>query len=450
MNFQNFLKFVMSSAGAPLSAYLGFGSFHSDNFEDLIRSTGPVSDPPFPHDRPSKSPLFGLDPTFTFLNHGAFGAATLSSQGMARKWRERMELNPLRFVDRELMPNMAVSQRRLAGFLEVRPEDLAITQSATVGLNSVIASALRGCPDGALVLQLEIGYGAVKKMISGYAEREQRRGVGVVTCPVDFERYDDLVGQVERFMVAHSADRPIAVAVFDHITSNAGCELPIEALSRLCKARGVGVVIVDGAHGPGQVHPLGLPRLADVDAYVGNLHKWMCLPRGAAFVYVRPDGGLGGAGRVRSVITSHGSGEGLSSEFVFDGNRDYAAALSIPDAIDWFEADDGIAERNCVMAARAAELLTSAWGTDTLVHPCHYRSMVTVRLPELFPPEEPLTSAHAKTVQDRLHFDHKIEVPVKLISKKLYLRISAHVYNTIDHYQLLKNAVSSMAKERYC
>lgn len=318
---------------------------------------------------------------------------------------------------------------------------MALTQSATVGLNSSISSALRHCPDGTSILQLEIGYGAVKKMVAAYAERE-RRGLGVLTCPVDFERYDDLVGQVSRFLDAQP-QRKVSVAIFDHITSNAGCELPIAELARACKERGVGAVIIDGAHGPGQVHPLRLGEMADVDVYVGNLHKWMCLPRGAAFVHARGQGALGG-GRLRSVITSHGSGEGLSSEFVFDGNRDYAAALSIPEAINWFEADDGIAERNSVLAARAAELLTSAWGTDTLVHACHYRSMVTVRLPELFPDHPQKTSAHSKTIQDRLHFEHRIEVPVKLIGGKLYLRISAHVYNTIDDYHRLREAVQAM------
>lgn len=37
-------------------------------------------------------------------------------------------------------------------------------------------------------------------------------------------------------------------------------------------------------------------------------------------------------------------------------------------------------------------------------------------------------------LQDALHFKHKIEVPVKNIHNRLYVRISAHVYNAKEDY----------------
>ena len=45
-----------------------------------------------------------LDPTVTFLNHGSYGAtpeAVLSSQ---RAWRDRLEAEPVRFMERILPP----------------------------------------------------------------------------------------------------------------------------------------------------------------------------------------------------------------------------------------------------------------------------------------------------------------------------------------------------------
>lgn len=74
-------------------------------------------------------------------------------------------------------------------------------------------------------------------------------------------------------------------------------------------------VLVDGAHALGAL-PLNISSL-DPDFYVSNAHKWLCCPKGVAFLYVRREL----QSQVRPVVVSHGFGSGFSSEFVWTGKN---------------------------------------------------------------------------------------------------------------------------------
>lgn len=48
-------------------------------------------------------------------------------------------------------------------------------------------------------------------------------------------------------------------------------------------------------------------------------------------------------------------------------------------------------------------------------------------------------------LQDMLHYNHHVEVPVKCVQGQLYVRISAHVYNVLEDYHRLAEAVDTTA-----
>ncbi len=86
-------------------------SFHTDNVEDLVREQAWK-----PPKKPCAAPLsltattafgaalrqhFLIDfHTWTFINHGAFGAALREAHAEAAAWRLRCEEQPLSFLDR--------------------------------------------------------------------------------------------------------------------------------------------------------------------------------------------------------------------------------------------------------------------------------------------------------------------------------------------------------------
>jgi hypothetical protein len=96
------------------TGYQGFGSFHSDNVEELIhKEEDHYSPPPCPFQDPmeniSSLPAFGapmrsqflIDFTkWSFVNHGAFGAVLRPVLESAELWRRHCEAQPLRFLDR--------------------------------------------------------------------------------------------------------------------------------------------------------------------------------------------------------------------------------------------------------------------------------------------------------------------------------------------------------------
>ncbi len=103
-------------AAPPLAVarigYQGFGSFHSDNVEEM--ASDPAWQPPLnpckaaAGDLPAPGELgaaarrhFLIDfESWTFINHGAFGGVLRCAQREAEAWRQRCEAQPLLFLDR--------------------------------------------------------------------------------------------------------------------------------------------------------------------------------------------------------------------------------------------------------------------------------------------------------------------------------------------------------------
>lgn len=218
--------------------------------------------------------LFYLDPSWTFVNHGAFGGAARVSLRSAHAWAEYAESQPLRFVDRELFPLLVESTRQLSRSLRVPATSLAIISNATFGLNSVIDTVCSTLAVGDVVLCLDVGYGSVHTMLKRACKRA--RAVletgsihfASVTCPAD------LLAQFSAALPP--VDTPLRFVVLDHVTSNTGVVFPISEMAALAKSRGARVLI-DGAHGLGSLDlDLGSLSRSGVDYYVTNAHKWLC------------------------------------------------------------------------------------------------------------------------------------------------------------------------------
>ena len=364
-----------------------------------------------------------LDPAYLTVNHGSYGATPRAVLAAQAEWQRRMEAQPTRFMSRELPAALRAAAARLAAFLGTRGEDTVFVENATVGCNAVLRS-LSFAP-GDEILVLSHGYGAVVKAARYAADRS---GARVVEAAVPFPRPDDdaVVASVAAALTARTR-----LAVLDHITSASALLLPLARMAAACRAAGV-PVLADGAHAPGNLD-LDVPA-SGADWYVGNCHKWLCAPKGCAFLWARPERQAG----LHPVTISHGYGQGFVAEFDWTGTRDMSAWLAVTAALDFHERLGGPAlrARNRALATEGASLLAGRLGTETGAGNAAPNAMAVVRLPL----SGRVTPQRALAVRERL-LDAGTDAPVHGLDGVAWLRISAQAYNQSTDFARLADLI---------
>jgi isopenicillin-N epimerase len=360
-----------------------------------------------------------LDPDCLTVNHGSFGATPLCVLAAQDEWRRAMEAQPSRFMRRVLPDALRDAAAKLAQFLGAEGEDLAFVPNATAGCNAVLRS-LRFQP-GDEILALSHVYGAVGNTIRYVASRT---GAVMTQAALPFPRPDDdtILANIEAALTPRTR-----LAVIDHITSSSALVLPLARIVAACHAAGV-PVLVDGAHGPGQVE-LDLTALG-ADWYAGNCHKWLAAAKGCAFLWARRDR----QDDLHPAVISHGYGQGLLAEFDWTGTWDPSAYLSVTAALDFHARLGGPAlrARNAALAFAAGNLVAARLGTETGTGNAPTAAMAMVRLPCAVPDPAAL--------RDRL-FDAGTDVPLHVHGDDVWLRLSAYAYNEIDDYSRLAEIV---------
>ena len=372
--------------------------------------------------------LWSLDPAVHFLNHGSYGAAPHHVLAAQSQWRDALEREPVRFMADELPAALRAAGARLAGFVGATPSRLAFVENATAGASAVMRSIR--WRTGERIVIANHAYPALKNTARYFAERH---GLTVIEAKVPWPHSgpDALVAAY-----ANAIEGGARLAIIDHIFSPLAVISPIDAIVALCRDRGV-PVLVDGAHAPGLL-PLALDALAEtgVDWYVGNCHKWLCAPKGCGFIYATPEGQRD----LHPAVISNYFGEGFEMEFAWTGTGDPTARLSVTAALEFIEALGVERYRNALgdQARAAAAVIGDAWGVAQGAPAEMFASMVTLPLPV----DEPGTREVAMGWRAKLLREHSIEVPIFAIDGRLWVRISAQVYNELSDYEALARAFS--------
>ena len=382
--------------------------------------------------------LWMLDEDFVFLNHGSFGACPRAVLEAQDAIRARLESQPVRFMVRELEAASAEVREKLSSFIGADAEGMAYVPNATSGVNAVLQSL--ALEPGDELLTTSHAYNACRNVLDFVAERS---GAKVVSVEIPFP----ISGPEEvRERIAAAVTERTRIALLDQITSPTALILPMAEICADLRARGV-LSLVDGAHALVTLD-LDLERIG-CDFHTSNAHKWLCAPKGAAYLWVRPEH----RSWVRPAVISHGANAPTElrsryrQEFDWTGTQDFSAWLSVPSALDFMTGlfPSGIEElrrRNHELALAGRELILDALGAEAPCPESMLGCMATVPLPP-DPDDAPTGHSWVGKLQNALYEQYRIEVPVLNFPSvdQRWLRISAQAYNDIEDYRVLARAL---------
>lgn len=386
-------------------------------------------------------PLFLLDPEVAFLNHGSFGATPRPVFDASIAWQRELEREPVQFMVKRLDHALDAARARLGELVNAPADDLVFVTNATIGLNIVIRSM--DLQPGDEILTTDHEYGALTMTWEHYCQKAGARLVKQ-TLPLPWA---DPAAVVDA-LFAGVTERT-KVIFFSHITSPTALTLPAELICARARALGI-FTMVDGAHVVGQ-RPIDLTAMGP-DVYSSNCHKWLCTPKGSAFLYVRPEH----QPWVEGTTVSWGWDENWGMretghtypQFVrrnqWSGTRDCSSFLTVPDAIDFQAAHrwDAVRARCHRLASETQTRILALSGGDlsplATDVPRWYAQLVAV----------PIRTNDAPAIQRRLWEDHKVEIPVHRHTSTPegvgLVRISVQGYTTQDDLDRLVDGLTAL------
>lgn len=378
---------------------------------------------------PAFRDLFLLRPDLVYLNHGAFGACPRAVFERYQAWQRELETHPVELLGRGRRFETVHREARqaLAAFIHVDRDDIIYHENTTTALNQVARSLRLGPGDE--VLGNDHEYGAMDRAWRFCCTKTGARYIrAAIALPVTTPEtwLESLWGQV--------TDRTRVIFI-SHVTSATALIFPVEEVCRRARAAGI-LTVVDGAHAPAYL-PLDVDAVG-ADFYAGNCHKWLCSPKGAAFLYVRRDK----QDLIEPLVVSWGwesdlpTGARFIDENEYHATCDPSAALTVAEAIEFQRAH---AWNEVRAACRAlcedtAERIERVTGQPPIAPRGlgWHGQMRTLALPR----------CDVKAVKRQLYEEFQIEIPVFEFNERPYLRLSVQGYNTPQDMDVLVEGLS--------
>ncbi len=377
---------------------------------------------------PDLAKQYLLNPAITFLNHGSFGACPRPVFETYQKFQRELELNPVGFIGHQLPALLKAARARLAEYLGTATDNLVFVTNATEGMNVIVRSL--NLKPGDEVLTTDHEYGAVNNTWRFNCEKWGARYINQ-PIPVPLTTPEAFVDA----LWAGVTERTRVISL-SHITSPTALIFPVELVCQRAREAGI-ITVIDGAHAPGQID-LDLEKIG-ADFYTGNAHKWLSSPKGAAFLYARPER----QAMLEPLIVSHGWNRqhAEASQFLdylsWTGTDDPSSYLSLPAAIDFQVQNDWPAVRTAChnLLLEAHHRILELSDQEPLSPDSMWAQLCSTPLPGKV--------SDYKDMWDK----YQIVVPILEWNGKTLIRISIQAYNTPQDVERLLFALQETIQQ---
>lgn len=211
---------------------------------------------------------------------------------------------------------------RLAAAAGCSAEELIITRNTTESLDLVISGMDWKAGDEAVMAEQD--YGAMLDMFRQVAKR-----YGVVNKLISLPNHPQSDEEIVE-LYANAITSKTKLLMVCHMVNITGHILPVKKICDMAHSKGV-QVMVDGAHAFAHFR-YSIPDL-HCDYYGTSLHKWLSVPLGAGFLYVKKEN----IGKVWPLFGDEGRKDDDILRLNHTGTHPVAVHLAIENALDFYQ-----------------------------------------------------------------------------------------------------------------
>ena len=365
---------------------------------------------------------FMLDPEIIHLNHGSFGATPKPIFDSLISWQKKLEYNPTKHLGLDIFTQLDISRDYLAQYINCHKDDVVFFPNPSTALNTVIRSLPLKKDDEILTTNHE--YGALDKTWNFICKKTGAKYIRQ-SISIPLLSKNDFIESFKSGITEKTK-----VIFFSHITSSTGLIFPAKEICKIAKEKNI-LCIIDGAHVPGHID-LDIKKL-DPDIYTGACHKWMCSPKGTAFLYVKKE--LQEIMEPLVVSWGYESDTPSHSQFLdymqWQGTNDISSYLTIPDTIKFLD------ENNWQQVSKKCKKI-NRWARKEINQLLKKKPISS---DDFIGQMSSIPMDSNDIIQDQIEFyvKYKIQIPFIKWNDKEFFRISIQVYNSKeDVFKLLE------------
>lgn len=365
--------------------------------------------------------LFSLSKDIINLNNAAVSTySDLVAQSLSAYMKRGNEA-PSYYLWNEIGENREVLRQKLATYLNCNREEIAFNRNTTEALNTVIFGLPLQKDNEVILCKYDYPH-----MINAWKQREERDGIVLKWVDIEQDNNESII--IEKFQKVLS--KKTKVVHLTHVMNWTGYALPIKQIITLTKLYGA-EIIVDAAHAFGQM-PLNIEAL-NCDYWAAPGHKWLCGPTGTGILFIKKQH----IEKIFPLLSAFPSQKNDIRKFETLGVRNFAQEASLITALNLHEAIgiSLIQKRLLYLKNYWLNKIKENKNIDSYTSENHQNAIGTVYF----------KNKSAKAIEHALINQYKIHTTTAIHEQIIGLRISPHIYTSLNELDLLIDALKKIA-----